>query len=144
MIAITRLSASICRCSMASSVLRGMDLADQVEHLLQEPQPAGAAVGAQIARHAGDRRSEHREDQHAVEDIVAVFVEEGLLIVVQIIQRALMHQDVGILVGRRRLDLDLAGKLRGDRQSRRVDHLRKVRDVGVVERFARHQIFGES
>src|ERR1700692_3958291 len=63
--------------------LRGVDLADQVEHLLQEPQPAGATAGAQIARPAREGRSEHREDQHTVENVIAIFVEEGLLIVVQ-------------------------------------------------------------
>src|SRR5580704_9391436 len=79
--------------------LRGVSLADQIEHALQQSQPARPAVAEQVAGDAGDRRAEHREYQHAVENVVAILVEKALLIVIQIIERARMRQDVGILVG---------------------------------------------
>jgi hypothetical protein len=87
---------------------RRMRLANEIEHSLEEPQPPRALVPAQIARQAGNGRSEYRKDQHAVEDIVAVSVEERLLTVVEVGERTRMRDHIGILVGRGRLDLDLA------------------------------------
>jgi hypothetical protein len=78
----------------------------------------------EIAGDARDRRSEDRKDQQAVEDVVAVFVEERFLIVVQIGERARMHDDVGVFLRRGRADLDFARHRRCQRQPRCEDQLR--------------------
>jgi hypothetical protein len=85
-----------------------MRLAYDVDETLQQPQPPGAAAPVEIAGNPGDHRAEDGKDQQAVEDVVAVLVEEGFLIVIQIGERAGMRDDVSVLVGRRRLDLDFA------------------------------------
>src|ERR1700722_13773399 len=54
-----------------------------------------------------------------------------------------MGENVGILVGGRRLNLDLTGQLVRDCKARRVDKLRQFGDGVVIEGFSRHQVFGE-
>src|SRR5437588_9130384 len=138
---IVRFDLKLFECRQA---LRYMRLADKIEHALQQPQPLCALVPAQVARQTRDGRSEYRKDQHAVEDIVAVSVEERLLTVVQIGQRAWMRDHVGILVGRGRRDFDLARHRGGKRLPRRIDKLRQRGDGGVAVRFSRHQIFSKA
>src|SRR5690348_10560484 len=99
-------------------VLRRMRLAHEIQNALKKPQAPRAGVPAQVTRHPGQRRAEYRKDQHAVEDFVAIFIEERLLTVVQINERAWMHDHVSILVSRGRLDLDLARHCGGKRLAR--------------------------
>lgn len=78
---------------------RGMRLAHEIEQALQQAEPTGAAAVAKIACYASDRRSEKWKDEQALEDVVAVVVEEGFLIVGQISERARMHHYTGVFVG---------------------------------------------
>src|SRR5215469_17412018 len=55
--------------------LRRVRLTHEIKNALQQTQPPRARVAAQIARHAGQRRTEYGKDQHAVEYVVAVSVE---------------------------------------------------------------------
>src|SRR3974377_1047905 len=91
---------------------RGANLTYQIERALQQPKPAGAAVIAEIAGDAGNGRAEYRGDQQAIEDIVAIFVEERFLLVTEIGKRSRMNEQRSVLVGRRRLDLDFGSGLR--------------------------------
>src|SRR5215469_16238423 len=99
-------------------ILRRMRLAHEVQNTLKKPQAPRAVVLAQVTRDPGQCRAEYRKDQQAVEDCVAIFVEERFLTVVQISERAWMHDCVGILVSRGRFDLDLARHCGGKRLAR--------------------------
>src|SRR5262249_58158195 len=95
-------------------------------------------------RHPGERRAEDWKNQHAVEDVVAIFVEERLLTVVQVNERARMRDNVGILIGRGRLDLDLPRHCGCKRLARRIDGLRQRCDNGIAGGFPRHQVLGKA
>src|SRR5262249_3756308 len=99
-------------------ILCRMRLAHEIENALKKPQAPRGGVPAQITRYPGQRRAEYRKDQHAVEDFVTIFVEERFLTVVQISERAWMHDHVGILISRGRFDLDLARHCGGKRLAR--------------------------
>ena len=95
-----------------------MRLAREFDEALQEPQSPRAAAPVEIAADPGNRRAKDGKDQQAVKDVVAVSLEEGFLIVVQVGERAGIHDDGRVLVGRRRLDLDFARHRRSERLPR--------------------------
>ena len=103
-------------------ILSRMRLAHEIQNALKEPQAPRARVPAQIARHPGQRRAEDRKDQHAIENVVAIFVEERLLTVVEISEREEFDETVRMsfafaldqlrfaIAGRRTAILDRAGE----------------------------------